>query len=69
MFGLLVLSFLGSYINIPLWRLPPYPVVSGEVVSFAGMVYVVPVVTDWPGTIIAVNLGGAVVPILLSIYS
>ena len=68
MFALLILSFLGSYVNIPLFQLPPHKVASGELVTFFGMHYVVPVVTNWPGTIIAVNLGGAVIPTFLSIY-
>jgi uncharacterized membrane protein len=32
------------------------------------MRYPVPVVVDWPGTIIAVNVGGALIPALMSIY-
>jgi uncharacterized membrane protein len=32
------------------------------------MRYVVPVVRDWPGTLIAVNVGGAVIPVLVSLY-
>ena len=39
-----------------------------EEVDFLGMRYVVPVVVGWPGTIIAVNVGGAVIPTLLSFY-
>jgi len=31
------------------------------------MRYVVPLVTDWPRTVIAVNIGGAVIPTLLSL--
>jgi uncharacterized membrane protein len=38
------------------------------VVDFFGMRYVVPVEVDWLGTIIAVNVGGALIPSLLSIY-
>lgn len=68
MFALLVLSFLGSYVNIPLFQLPAHKVASGELVTFFGMLYVVPVARNWPGTIIAVNLGGAVIPTFLSIY-
>jgi uncharacterized membrane protein len=68
MFALLVLSFLGSYVNIPVFQLPAHRVASGELVNFFGMLYVVPMVRDWPGTIIAVNLGGAVIPTFLSIY-
>jgi uncharacterized membrane protein len=65
---LLFLTLAGSYINLPVYRLPPERVVSDKVVSVYGMNYVVPEVHDWPGTIIAVNLGGAVIPTLLSIY-
>jgi uncharacterized membrane protein len=68
MFALLILSFLGSYINIPILQLPAHKVASGEMVNFFGMAYVIPVVRDWPGTIVAVNLGGAVIPTFLSIY-
>src|SRR5512135_2412211 len=62
MFALLVLSFLGSYVNIPIYHLQSGHVASGEAVSFFGMNYVVPVFRHWPGTVIAVNLGGAVIP-------
>ncbi len=68
MFALLILSFLGSYVNIPLFHLPAHRVSSGEMVNFFGMLYVIPVVRDWPGTIVAVNLGGAIIPTCLSIY-
>lgn len=68
MLALLLLSFLGSYINIAVARLPPERVVSHEVIEFFGMRYVVPLVTRWPGTVIAVNVGGAVVPVLVSLY-
>ena len=68
MFSLLVLCLLGSYINIPVAQLPAHHVRSGEVVDFFGIQYVVPVVVNAPGTIVAVNLGGAVIPCLLSLY-
>jgi uncharacterized membrane protein len=67
-FTLLLLSLLGSYVNIPLYQLPPEVVKSGGAVSFFGVPYVIPVVTAWPRTVVAVNLGGAVIPTLLSIY-
>ena len=68
MFALLALSFFGSYVNIPLYRLSPHPVVSGAQVSIGGMSYVIPQVTGWAGTVIAINLGGAIIPICLSAY-
>jgi uncharacterized membrane protein len=66
--ALLMLSLLGSSVNIPLAHLPGERIVTGEVVAFFGVRYVVPTVEEWPGTVIAVNLGGAVVPTLLSLY-
>jgi uncharacterized membrane protein len=61
-------SLLGSYFNIPVAELPPEHIMSSRVVDFFGMQYVVPVVEHWPGTVIAVNVGGAVIPTLMSIY-
>jgi uncharacterized membrane protein len=68
MFALLILSLVGSYINIPVAELPAKDVFSGQQVTFYGMRYVVPYVTEWPRTIIAANLGGAIIPTFLSIY-
>jgi uncharacterized membrane protein len=67
-FALLLLSLLGSYVNIPVASLPAQHVVSGQEVTFFGMHYVIPVVKEWPRTIIAINLGGAVIPAFLSLY-
>src|ERR1700757_2301527 len=62
-------SLIGSYFNIPITVLPgPPPVESGQIVDFFGMSYVVPVVVSWPGTVLAVNVGGAVIPTLMSTY-
>jgi uncharacterized membrane protein len=60
-------SLIGSYFNIPITVLPG-PVRSAEIVDFYGMRYVVPLVTSWPGTVLAVNVGGAVIPTLMSTY-
>jgi uncharacterized membrane protein len=68
MFALLLLTFLGSYVNIPVAELPPEPVHSGGEILFFGMRYVIPMVQEWPRTIIAVNIGGAIIPTLLSLY-
>jgi uncharacterized membrane protein len=65
---LLVGSLIGSYFNIPVAVLPAKQVMSDQTVSFFGMQYVVPVVENWPGTVIAVNVGGAVIPTVMSIY-
>jgi uncharacterized membrane protein len=65
---LLVGSLIGSYFNIPITVLPGKPVMSGQIVDFYGMRYVVPFVTSWPGTVLAVNIGGAVIPTIMSTY-
>jgi len=68
--ALLVLfgSLIGSYFNIPITVLPGHTIRSGEIVDFYGMSYVVPMVSSWPGTVLAVNVGGAVIPTLMSTY-
>ncbi len=68
MFALLLFTLLGSYINILVAELPAKEVVSGQQVPFFGMRYVIPFVVEWPRTIIVVNLGGALIPTILSIY-
>jgi uncharacterized membrane protein len=67
-FALLFLSLLGSYVNIPVAELPAEHIHSGRVVTFYGMRYMVPMVMNWPKTVIAVNVGGAVIPFILSLY-
>jgi len=61
-------SLIGSYFNIPIAVLPETHVRSNEVVDFFGMRYIVPTVVQWPGTVLAVNIGGAVIPTLMSAY-
>jgi len=67
-FLLLFGSLIGSYFNVPVMILPGHPVRSDQIVEFFGMRYVVPLVTSWPGTVLAVNVGGAVIPTIISIY-
>ena len=67
-FSLLALSLVGSYVNVPLWELPEERVVAARTVRSFGVHYVVPVVNERPGTVVAINVGGAIVPALLSIY-
>jgi len=61
-------TLIGSYFNIPIAALPPERVMSNQIIDFFGMHYEVPVVENWPGTVIAVNVGGAVIPTLMSLY-
>jgi uncharacterized membrane protein len=68
MLGLLLLCLLGSYINIPIAQLPGTHERVGRIVEFFGVQYVVPEVINSPGTVLAVNVGGAIIPFCLSIY-
>jgi uncharacterized membrane protein len=65
---LLLGSLIGSYVNIPIAELPDQQIMSGREIIYFGMHYMVPVVVDWPGTVIAVNVGGALIPVLTSVY-
>src|ERR1700689_555977 len=56
-------SLIGSYFNIPVAELPNEQMVSNRVIEYFGMQYSVPV-----GEVIAVNVGGAVIPTLMSLY-
>jgi len=67
-FTLLMLSLFGSYVNIPVAELPPETMLSGREATFFGMRYAIPPVEQWPRTIVAVNVGGALIPTLLSFY-
>jgi uncharacterized membrane protein len=61
-------SLLGSAINVPVAELRPEAMAADEVVDFFGVRYAVPVVEEWPRTILAVNVGGAVIPAMVSLY-
>jgi len=65
---LLLGSLIGSFFNIPVAELPEQQVMSGQEIDFFGMHYMIPVLKEWPGTVIAVNVGGAVIPGLMSFY-
>jgi uncharacterized membrane protein len=65
---LLLASLIGSYINIPIAVISQSSVVGSQAVSLFGMRYQVPPATDWGGTVLAVNVGGAVIPVIMSIY-
>jgi len=67
--GLLVLSLLGSGINIPVTRVP-YGIQtdSQHTMHFMGWQFRVPEMPQRNDTLIAVNLGGALIPIGISVY-
>ncbi|MEN6464901.1 MAG: DUF1614 domain-containing protein [Syntrophaceae bacterium] len=67
-FTLLLLSLLGSYINIPLKRMHSDLIEPGRIISFYGWKFEVPGALRRKESVLAVNLGGAIVPSLVSLY-
>jgi len=66
-FTWLFISLAGSYVNLPIMRFAPEQMTRLEEIPFYGVPYVIPTVETWPGTILAVNVGGAIIPVLLSL--
>ncbi|MCX9013064.1 MAG: DUF1614 domain-containing protein [Candidatus Methanoperedens sp.] len=65
---LLLLSLIGSYVNIPVKRIESRTrVVSGVAIDFYGFRYIIPPLQVKQSTIIAINLGGAVIPVIVSV--
>lgn len=67
-FLLLLGSLLGSYINIPIATLGEEAMVTEREETYFGMHYIVPEVVQPAEVILAVNVGGAIIPVILSIY-
>lgn len=67
---ILIATFLGSFINIPILKLKAtIPIIKEELVSFLGNVYRIPQVENGETTtLIAINTGGALIPTFVSIY-
>lgn len=67
-FTLLLASLLGSWVNVPVWRLRASRVVREQVVVAFGVRWRIPVLNRTPETILAVNLGGAIIPVGVSTW-
>ncbi len=66
---LLLASLIGSYVNIPLAVLGGETYLDQqEIIYYYGVPHVAPRLSAAPEVILAVNVGGAVIPTLLSIY-
>jgi uncharacterized membrane protein len=66
-FAIMVLTIIGSHVNIPLYTIPVAHVSSAREVWMFGQPYVVQGVTQG-ATVVAINVGGALIPALLSLY-
>jgi len=64
----LLLTLLGSHFNIPLYSVEVPRLVPPEEVTVLGRTYIVPPAVQPSRTVVAVNVGGALVPVLLSVY-
>ncbi|HZE22320.1 MAG TPA: DUF1614 domain-containing protein [Desulfobaccales bacterium] len=67
-FWLLILTLVGSLVNIPIHRFENRQLVGEEVVSYFGMRFRIPRPGGTRGTVLAVNVGGALIPLVLSLY-
>ncbi len=67
-FAIMLASLLGSHVNIPISTVPVERVRPPQATSAWGRMYVVPERIEAARTVVAVNVGGALIPVLLSLY-
>ncbi|HUY18775.1 MAG TPA: DUF1614 domain-containing protein [Candidatus Binataceae bacterium] len=65
---LLLLMIFGSYVNLPIATVSVSQIVHDQVITFWGIPYVVPHVAIAGHTEIAINLGGALIPLFTCVY-
>jgi uncharacterized membrane protein len=68
MVAVLLLSLLGSHVNIPLYTVSVPRLTPPEEVTIMGRTYIVPPAIEPGITAVAINVGGGLVPVLLSLY-
>jgi uncharacterized membrane protein len=68
MFGLLIFTLVGSLVNLPIYRFESRELLGEQVISYFGMRFRVPRLEKTHGTVLAVNVGGALIPLALSLY-
>ena len=62
-------SLIGSYVNIPLYKVECGPISTDAVVNNYGVLYQVPLQYAGSSTTVAINVGGALVPLLIAGYA
>ena len=67
-FLIMLLTLVGSGVNIPLYQIPTGRMVAPHTRWLHGIPYVVPDALHAGVTVVAINVGGALIPALLSIY-
>jgi uncharacterized membrane protein len=67
-FWLLVLTLLGSLVNIPIYHFASREIYGDQTISYYGMRVRLPRAPQTHQTVLAVNVGGALIPVCLCIY-
>jgi uncharacterized membrane protein len=67
-FWLLILTLAGSLVNIPIYTFENREIVGEQVVAYFGMRFRVPRMEKARATVLAINVGGALIPMALSLY-
>jgi uncharacterized membrane protein len=67
-FAVLLLSLAGSHVNIPLYSVRTERLVPPREVHWFGRTYIVPGTIRQGSTVVAANVGGAVIPVAVSLY-
>ena len=65
---MLLVCLLGSYVNIPIAYWPERDVSTATEVTYFGIRYMIPVVREWPATVLASIWEAQSFPTLLSLY-
>ena len=68
LFGILLATLVGSFVNIPIGELEGGEIVADQEVMYFGVRYRLPVQYRHQKTVLAINVGGALIPLLISIY-
>jgi uncharacterized membrane protein len=67
-FAVMILTIIGSHVNLPLYSIPVEHLSSARQVVAFGRSYVVPGAITHGTTVVAINVGGALIPALVSLY-
>ncbi len=67
-FWLLIVTLLGSLVNIPIYRFESREIHDDQLVSYFGLRVRVPRMMRTHQTVLAVNVGGALIPLCLCLY-
>lgn len=67
-FAVMILTLIGSHVNIPLYSVPVARLMPPHAVSIYGRHYIVPGTIEPGASVVAINVGGALIPVLVSLY-